>query len=59
MVQDNLGKNCEPGMKVIYPASGSLACGEEGEGRLPELEELVEGIFYHLYPRTEFQGRKF
>lgn len=58
VVQDNLEKIVSRGMKVIYPASGSLACGEEGEGRLPELEELVEGIFYHLYPRTEFQGKK-
>ena len=58
VVQDNLKKVMSRGMKVIYPASGSLACGEEGEGRLPELEELVEGIFYHLYPRTEFQGKK-
>ncbi|HOA99178.1 bifunctional phosphopantothenoylcysteine decarboxylase/phosphopantothenate--cysteine ligase CoaBC [Candidatus Sordicultor fermentans] len=58
VVQDNLEKVVSRGMKVIYPASGSLACGEEGEGRLPELEELVEGIFYHLYPRTEFQGKK-
>lgn len=58
VVQDNLEKVVSRGMKVIYPASGSMACGEEGEGRLPELEELVEGIFYHLYPRTEFQGKK-
>ncbi|HXL02229.1 MAG TPA: bifunctional phosphopantothenoylcysteine decarboxylase/phosphopantothenate--cysteine ligase CoaBC [Candidatus Atribacteria bacterium] len=58
VVQDNLKKVMSRGMKVIYPASGSLACGEEGEGRLPELEELVEGIFYHLYPRTELQGKK-
>jgi len=58
VVQDNLEKVVSRGMKMIYPASGSLACGEEGEGRLPELEELVEGIFYHLYPRTEFQGKK-
>ena len=58
VVQDNLKKVMSRGMKVIYPASGSLACGEEGVGRLPELEELVEGIFYHLYPRTELQGKK-
>ncbi len=58
VVQDNLKKVMSRGMKVVYPASGSLACGEEGEGRLPELEELVEEIFYHLYPHTEFQGKK-
>ncbi len=58
VVQDNLKKIVSRGMKVIYPVSGSLACGEEGAGRLPELEELVEGIFYYLYPQSGLEGKK-
>lgn len=58
VVQDNLKKIMSRGMKVVYPTSGSLACGEEGEGRLPEIEDLVEEIFYHLYPHAELRGKK-
>jgi len=32
------------GYRIIEPASGELACGYEGAGRLPEPEELVQEI---------------
>ncbi|MFW6035765.1 MAG: bifunctional phosphopantothenoylcysteine decarboxylase/phosphopantothenate--cysteine ligase CoaBC [Halothermotrichaceae bacterium] len=46
--QDNLAYLKEKGYKIIKPASGRLACGYEGKGRLPEPEELVENIIAEL-----------
>ncbi len=34
----------EAGYEVMEPASGDLACGTEGKGRLPSIEEIVERI---------------
>ncbi|MBP1747650.1 MAG: phosphopantothenoylcysteine decarboxylase [Deltaproteobacteria bacterium] len=44
MVQANLVKLREGGYELMEPASGDLACGTEGKGRLPSLEEIVERI---------------
>ena len=45
ITQDNL-KICEHyGMEVISPASGYLACGDTGAGKMPEPETLFEYSF--------------
>ncbi len=44
MVQANLVKLREAGYELMEPASGDLACGTEGKGRLPGIEEIVERI---------------
>lgn len=44
ITQDNLKKLMSYGMKVITPATGHLACGDDGEGKLPEPEDLLEAI---------------
>ncbi len=41
-VRDNLGLIVKRGVRVIEPAVGSLACGYEGPGRLPEPALIVE-----------------
>jgi len=43
-VQDNLNTLRERGIRLVEPAVGSLACGYEGPGRLPETEVLVAEI---------------
>ena len=48
ITQDNLSKLSKYGMTVISPASGYLACGDVGEGKMPEPEELLEHIIYAL-----------
>jgi phosphopantothenoylcysteine decarboxylase/phosphopantothenate--cysteine ligase len=35
------------GVKLLGPASGEQACGEVGEGRMVEADELVEGLVNH------------
>ncbi len=43
-VQVNVARLRDAGHVVIEPASGALACGYEGAGRLPEPEVLVEEV---------------
>ncbi len=45
------------GIEFLEPDSGSLACGEEGIGRLPEPEFIVEKIKYELTEKI-FKGKK-
>ena len=44
IVQDNMKTLVHYGMEVITPASGYLACGDTGEGKMPEPETLYEYI---------------
>lgn len=51
-VQRNLAQLREGGAHVIDPAEGEMACGHVGEGRLAEIEDLVEGVERALTPQT-------
>ena len=42
ITQENIERLRGRGMHIVAPASGQLACGTSGAGRLPEPEELVE-----------------
>ena len=51
--QNNISGLIEKGINIIDPASGALASGLEGKGRMPEPEELVkklENYFTNLAP---------
>lgn len=50
MVQANLAKLKEAGYHVMEAASGYLACGYEGKGRLPEPQAIVEEVRALLRP---------
>ena len=52
IVQDNLKKLEHYGMQVISPASGYLACGDTGAGKMPEPETLLQYILQEVaYPK--------
>ena len=53
--QRNLATLREYGYTVIDPASGMMACKEEGEGRLPEWESVKEQLAQSLCPQ-DLQG---
>ncbi|MCM1254324.1 MAG: bifunctional phosphopantothenoylcysteine decarboxylase/phosphopantothenate--cysteine ligase CoaBC [Clostridium sp.] len=55
IVQDNMKKLQDYGMEVIMPATGYLACGDTGEGKMPEPELLLEYIIKALQPK-DMQG---
>lgn len=57
IVQDNLKILQHYGMEVITPATGYLACGDTGEGKMPEPELLLEYIIKALCPE-DMQGMK-
>lgn len=57
VVQDNLKILEKYGMEVVTPASGYLACGDTGEGKMPEPEALYEAIVKALIPK-DMAGRK-
>ena len=57
IVQDNMRTLMRYGMEVITPASGYLACGDTGEGKMPEPEVLYEYIVKALSPK-DMAGKK-
>lgn len=57
VVQDNMELLKHYGMEVIRPASGYLACGDTGEGKMPEPEVLYEYIVKALTPK-DMTGKK-
>ena len=58
ITQDNL-KICEHyGMEVISPASGYLACGDTGAGKMPEPETLFSYIMKDLACEKDMVGKK-
>ncbi len=50
-LQENLGKLRSWGYHVLPPASGPLACKSEGQGRLPDVSEIVEEAVSILTPK--------
>ncbi len=57
IVQDNMKILQKYGMEVIHPASGYLACGDTGEGKMPEPEVLLEYIIKAVTPK-DMAGKK-
>lgn len=57
VVQDNIKVLEKYGIEVISPASGYLACGDTGEGKMPEPEVLYEAIVRALTPK-DLTGKK-
>ena len=58
IVQDNLAILQHYGYEVIEPASGYLACGDTGAGKMPEPEMLLEYILREIAKETDLSGRK-
>ena len=58
IVKHNMMKLRTYGMEVILPASGHLACGDTGAGKMPEPEVLLEYIKKALYSEKDLAGKK-
>ena len=59
ITQDNISLCKKYGIKVIEPASGRLACGDSGKGKMPEPEFLVEEIIHEIgYKIKDLKGKK-
>ena len=58
IVQDNLAILQHYGYEVIEPASGYLACGDTGAGKMPEPEMLLDYILREIAKEKDLRGRK-
>ena len=58
IVQDNLRTLEKYGMKVIDPASGYLACGDTGAGKMPEPQTLFAYIEAELAHKKDLSGKR-
>ncbi|SKB65412.1 phosphopantothenoylcysteine decarboxylase / phosphopantothenate--cysteine ligase [Lachnospiraceae bacterium] len=58
IMQDNLKKLERFGYHIIQPASGLLACGDVGAGKLPPIEDLYETLMLELSHDHDMTGKK-
>ena len=58
VTQDNLEILCRYGWDVIEPASGRLACGAVGKGKMPEPEDLLQHILRYLALPHDLAGKQ-
>ena len=58
VVNHNIMKLRTYGMDIILPASGHLACGDSGAGKMPEPEMLLEYIKRAVYKKKDLVGKK-
>lgn len=54
--QHNLETLLSRGVRTVGPASGYLACGDSGAGRMSEPAEIVEAIISILCPKRDMEG---
>ncbi len=57
VTQDNLDILRRYGWDVIEPASGRLACGAVGKGKLPEPEDILQHILRYLAMPHDLEGK--
>lgn len=58
ILQDNLQILKKYGYQVLEPASGRLACGDTGKGKMPEPEELLSFILKEIACKKDLSGKK-
>ena len=58
IVQENIAKLKKLGYEFIEPASGRLACGDEGKGKLAPASDIVEKVLSELYDKKDLIGNK-
>lgn len=56
--KENIQKLTSFGNTIIYPESGELASGLEGEGRLTEPEEIIKFLMTHIKSTQPLFGKK-
>ncbi len=58
VTQDNMEKCRHYGFEIIEPATGYLACGDTGKGKMPEPEYLFECILNRIQFDKDLAGKK-
>lgn len=57
IVQRNINLLKEYGYRVMEPETGRMACGQQGKGRLPETQAILNRIIELLPPEGDFSGQ--
>ncbi len=57
-VRDNIRRLRERGYHLMSPGEGSLACGMEGEGRLSDVDDIVDEAI-NLVTEKDLDGKRF
>lgn len=57
IVQDNIEKLKKYDYEIIDPATGYLACGDTGKGKMPEPEVLLEYILKEIACDKDLEGK--
>ena len=58
IVQDNIEKLKGYGYKFVEPASGRLACGDLGRGKLADVDDIVHEVYVSLFGSDDLKGIK-
>ncbi|MDP4088487.1 MAG: bifunctional phosphopantothenoylcysteine decarboxylase/phosphopantothenate--cysteine ligase CoaBC [Bacillota bacterium] len=58
IVQQNIERLKSIGYEFIEPASGILACGDEGKGKLPDPKLITEIALTKLYTNKDLYGKR-
>lgn len=58
IVQDNIKTLSKYGMEIITPDYGYLACGDIGDGKMPDEEVLLSYILKHIACEKDLEGKK-
>ena len=58
VTQDNLDILRKYGWEIVEPASGRLACGAVGKGKMPEPEDLLECVLHALSHEKDMTSLK-
>ncbi len=58
IVQDNMNKLRHFGMEVITPDTGHLACGDDGIGKMPSEQVLLDYILREIAFEKDLAGKK-
>ena len=58
IVQDNIEKLKGYGYKFVEPASGRLACGDLGRGKLADVDDIVHEVYVSLFGSDDLNGMK-
>lgn len=56
VTQDNLATLHRYGWEILEPASGRLACGAVGKGKLPDPADLMEAVLHALSHEKDMAG---
>lgn len=56
--QANIQRLREHGYQIVEPASGFLACGDNGKGKMPEAEVLLEYLLLEAACEKDLAGKK-